>query len=140
MFDWLKSRDRQTADKVLALLAHAIKGVHPNRFIDPSVAGMVAQSKSSQLNLLLGKGDDKRSAAVAFDDLVMAASDYERKGLANELGKVIAHDAVLIALVAAAMHEIRGRAMRGEVRQRANQLLRYVNPTKSTSVTPASRA
>jgi cytochrome c biogenesis protein ResB len=140
MFDWFKSRDRQIADKVLALLAHAIKEVHPNRFIDPSEAGMVAQSKLSQLNLLLGKGDDKRSAAVAFDDLVMAASDYERKGLAKELGKVIAHDAVLIALVAAAMHEIHGRAMRGEVRRRANQLLGYVNPTKSTSVTPASRA
>jgi cytochrome c biogenesis protein ResB len=140
MFNWLKSRDRQIADKVLALLAHAIKEVHPNRFIDPSEAGMVAQSKLSQLNLLLGKGDDKRSAAVAFDDLVGAASDYARKGLAKELGKVIAHDAVLIALVAAAMHEIHGRAMRGEVRQRAKQLLRYVNPTKSTSVTRASRA
>jgi hypothetical protein len=88
----------------------------------------------SQLNLLLGKADDKRSAAVAFDDLVMAASDYERKGLAKELGKVIAHDAVLIALVAAAMHEIHGRAMRGEVRQRAKQLLRFVNPTKSATM------
>jgi hypothetical protein len=59
MFNWLKSRDRQIADKVLALLAHAIKEVHPNRFIDPSEAGMVAQSKLSQLNLLLGKGDTK---------------------------------------------------------------------------------
>jgi hypothetical protein len=38
---------------------------------------------------------------------MMAASDYERKGLAKELGKVIAHDAVLIALVVAAM--LRGR-------------------------------
>jgi cytochrome c biogenesis protein ResB len=140
MFNWLKSRDRQIADKVLALLAHAIKQVHPNRFIDPSEAGVVTQSKLSQLNLLLGKGDDKRSAAVAFDDMVMAASDYERKGLAKELGRVIAHDAVLIALVAAAMHEIHGRAMRDEVRQRAKQLLRYVNATKSTSVTSASRA
>jgi hypothetical protein len=140
MFNWLKSRDRQIADKVLALLAHAIKEVHPNRFIDPSEAGVVTQSKLSQLNLLLGKGDDKRSAAVAFDDMVMAASDYERKGLAKELGRVIAHDAVLIALVAAAMHEIHGRAMRDEVRQRAKQLLRYVNATKSTSVTSASRA
>jgi hypothetical protein len=89
------------------LLAHAVKELHPNRFIDPSEAGMVARSKLSQLILLLGKGDDKRSAAVAFDDLVGAASDYApqdyaRKGLAKELGKVIAHDAVLIALVAAA--------------------------------------
>jgi hypothetical protein len=138
MFDWFKSRDRQTADKVLALLAHAIKQVHPSRFIDPSEAGMVTQSKLSQLNLLMGNG--KRSAAVAFDDLVMAASDYERKGLAKELGQSLAHDAVLIALVTAAMHEIHRRAMRDEVRQRANQLLRYVNPTKSTNVTPASRA
>jgi cytochrome c biogenesis protein ResB len=140
MFDWFKSKDRQTAEKVLALLAHAIKEVHPSRFIDPSEAGIVTRSKLSQLNLILGKGDGKKFAAVAFDDLVMATSDYKRKGLAKELGQVIAHDAVLIALVAAAMHEIHGRAMRDEVRQRANQLLRYVNRTKSTSVTPASRA
>jgi hypothetical protein len=94
MFNWLKSRDRQIADKVLALLAHAIKEVHPNRFIDPSEAGMVAQSKLSQLNLLLGKG----------------------------------------------RHDIHGRAMRDKVRQRAKQLLGYVNPQSQPALRPASRA
>jgi hypothetical protein len=131
MFEWLKSKDRKTADKTLALLAHAITELHPNRFIDPSEAGIVTQSKLSQLNLLLGRDDNERFAAVAIDDLVVITSDYERKGYAKELGTVIAHDAVLTALVAAAMHERHGRAMRDEVRQRAEQLLRYVNRAAS---------
>jgi hypothetical protein len=127
MFDWLKSKDRKTAEKVLALLAKAIKEVHPNRSIDPSEAGIVTQRKLYQLNVLLGRDDGERLAAVAFDDLVAITSDYEHRGYAKELGTVVAHDAVLIALVAAAMHERRGRAMRDEVRQRAEQLLRYLN-------------
>ena len=128
MFGWLKSKDRKTADSVLALLAKAIKEVHPNRFIDPSEGRIVQKQKLSQLNLLLGRDDTARSAAIAFDDLVAMTSDYERKGYEKELGTVIAHDAVLIALVAAAMHERHGQVMRDEVRKRARQLLRYVNP------------
>jgi hypothetical protein len=58
---------------------------------------------------------------------VAMTSDYERKGYAKELDTVIAHDAVLIALVAAAMHQRHGRAMRDEVRERARELLRYIN-------------
>jgi hypothetical protein len=128
MFGWLKSRDRKTAENILALLAKAIKEVHPNRYIDPSEARIVTRRKLSQLNLLLGRGDRERFVAVAFDDLVAMTSDYERRGYAEELGSVIAHDAVLIALVAAAMHERHGQVMRDEVRQRAKQLLGYVNP------------
>jgi hypothetical protein len=131
MFGWLKSKDRKTAESVLGLLTKAIKEVHPNRYIDPSEGGIVTKRKLSQLNLLLGRDDGERFAAIAFDDLVAMTSDYERRGYAKELGTVIAHDAVLIALVAAAMHERHGRAMRDEVRQRAKQLLRYVNPRAS---------
>jgi hypothetical protein len=130
MFDRFKSKDRKTADKVLALLARAIKEIHPNRFIDPEEEALLTHRILSQLNLLLGKDDDKRFAAVAFDDVVAAASDYERKGLAVELGTVVAHDSVLIALVAAAMHERHGGAMRDDVRARAEQLLRYINPAR----------
>jgi hypothetical protein len=85
----------------------------------------------SQLNLLLGRDDNERFAAVAFDDLVAMTSDYERKGYAKELGTVIAHDAFLTALVAAALHERHGRTMRDEVRQSAEQLLRHVNRAAS---------
>jgi hypothetical protein len=87
----------------------------------------------SQLNLLLGRDDSARFAPIAFDDLVAMTLDYERRGYAKELGTVIAHDAVLIALVAAAMHERHGRAMRDEVRERARQLLRYINPPSSAT-------
>jgi hypothetical protein len=128
MFGWIKSKDRKTAETVLALLAKAIKEVHPNRFIDPSEGGIVKKRKLSQLNLLLGRDDSERFAAVAFDDLVAMTLDYERRGYAKELGTVIAHDAVLIALVAAAVHERHGRAMRDKVRERARELLRYINP------------
>jgi hypothetical protein len=117
MFGWLKSKDRKTAESVLALLAKAIKEVHPNRFIDPSEGRIVQKQKLSQLNLLLGRDEGERFAAIAFDDLVAMTSDYERKGYAKELDTVIAHDAVLIALVAAAMHESHARAMRDEVRK-----------------------
>jgi hypothetical protein len=128
MFGLFKSRDRKTADKVLALLAHAIKGVHPDRFIfDPPEAGLFTQPKLSLLNLLLGRDDSKRFAAVAFDDVVSMTAYYEGKGLAGELGSIAAHDAVLIALVSAAMHERHGRSMRVEIRGRAEQLLRYIN-------------
>ena len=85
------------------------------------------------MNLLLGRDDSERFAAIAFDDLVAMTSDYERRGYAKELGTVVAHDAVLIALVAAAMHERHGRAMRDEVREGARQLLRYVNPRPSSA-------
>jgi hypothetical protein len=129
MFGWLKSKHRKKAESVLALLAKAIKEVHPNRYIDQSDRRFVKNRKLSQLNLLLGRDDGERFAAVAFDDLVAMTLDYERKGYAKELDSVIAHDSVLIALVAAAMHERHGRAMRDEVRERATQLLRYVNPS-----------
>ena len=111
------------------MLAKAIKEVHPNRYIDQSERGFVKNRKLSQLNLLLGKHDGERLAAIALDDLVAMTLDYERKGYAKELDTVIGHDSVLIALVAAAMHERHGRAMRDEVRERATQLLRYVNPS-----------
>jgi hypothetical protein len=133
MFGWLKSKDRKTAESVLALLVKAIKEVHPNRFIDPSEGGIVKKRKLSQLNLLLGRDESARFAVIAFEDLVAMTLDYERRGYAKELGTVIAHDAVLIALVAAAMHERHGRAMRDEVRERARQLLRYVNPRSSSA-------
>jgi hypothetical protein len=127
MFGWLKSKDRKTAESVLALLAKAIKEVHPNRYIDQSERGFVKNRRLSQLNLLLGSDDSERFAAIAFDDLVAMTSDYERKGYEKELGTVIAHDPVLIALVAAAMHQRHGRAMRDEVCERARELLRYIN-------------
>jgi hypothetical protein len=133
MFGWLRSKDRKNAENVLALIAKAIKEVHPNRCIDPSERALVKNRKLSQLNLLLGQGNSERFAAVAFDDLVAMTSDYERKGYAKELDTVIAHDAVLIALVAAAMHARHGRAMRNEVREQARQLLRYVNPSSSAT-------
>jgi hypothetical protein len=127
MFGWLKSKDRKTAESVLALLAKAIKEVHPNRYIDQSERGFVKNRRLSQLNLLLGRDDSERFAAIAFDDLVAMTSDYERKGYEKEFGTVIAHDPVLIALVAAAMHQRHGRAMRDEVCERARELLRYIN-------------
>jgi hypothetical protein len=136
MFGWLKSKERKKAETVVALLAQAIKEVHPKRYIDPWERASVKNRKLSQLNLLLGREESERSAAIAFDDLVAMTSDYERKGYARELDTVVAHDAVLIALVAAAKHERRGRAMRDEVRERAKQLLRYVNPS-ATSSSPA---
>jgi hypothetical protein len=129
MSGWLKSKDHKKGESVLALLAKAIREVHPNRYIDQSERGFVKNRKLSQLNLLLGKHDGERLAAIALDDLVAMTLDYERKGYAKELDTVIAHDSVLIALVAAAMHERHGRAMRDEVRERATQLLRYVNPS-----------
>jgi hypothetical protein len=122
MFGWLRSKDRKKAESVLALLVKAITEVHPDRNIDPSEGGIVKKRKLSQLNLLLGRDDSQRFAAIAFDDLVAMISDYERRGYEKELGTVIAHDAVLIALVAAAMHECHGRALRNEVRERATQL------------------
>jgi hypothetical protein len=114
--DWFKSNEQKAAEDVLAALAHAIEEVHPTRFTDPRL---------SQLNAFLG--NDDKSAPIAFDGLVAVVSDCERKGLMEELEAAIAHDAVLVALVAAAMHERHGRAMRGDVRERANQLLRYIN-------------
>jgi hypothetical protein len=55
MFTWFKSNERKNADKVLALLTHATKEVHPNRFVDLREAANVTQPKLSQLNLLLGR-------------------------------------------------------------------------------------
>jgi hypothetical protein len=126
MLDWFKSNEQKAAEEVLAALAHAIKEVHPSRFIDSSEMARFTQPRLSQLNALLG--NDDRFEPIAFDDLVTVVSNCERKGLTEELGAAIAHDAVLIALVAAATHERHGRAMRADVRERVNQLLRYVNP------------
>jgi hypothetical protein len=128
MFGWFRSKDQRSADKVLVLLAHAIREVHPNRFVfEPTEAGLFTQPKLSQLNRLLGRDESRKFAAVAFDDLVAMTSKYGRNGLVAELGAAIAHDAVLIALVSAAKHVMYGRARLREVRQRAEQLLRYVN-------------
>jgi hypothetical protein len=60
-------------------------------------------------------------------------SDYERKGDEKKLCTVIAHDAILIALVVAAMHMRHGQAMRDEVRKRARELLRYINSPSSAT-------
>jgi hypothetical protein len=128
MFGWFRSRDQKTADRVLALLAHAIREVHPNRFVfEPAEAGLFTQPKLSQLNRLLDRDESRKFAAVAFADLVAMTSKYERDGLAAELRTLVAQDAVLVALVSAATHVAHGRARRREVRQRAEQLLRYVN-------------
>jgi hypothetical protein len=128
MFRWFKSNERKKADKVLASLTRAIKEVHPNRFVDQREAATFIRPKLSQLNLLLGREETERLAAVAFSDVVAMTSACERKGLADQLDTVVAHDPVLHALVTAAMHERHGMIMRDEIRERAEQLLRCINP------------
>jgi hypothetical protein len=74
--------------------------VHPNRFVfEPAEAGLFTQPKLSQLNRLLGRDESRKFVAVAFVELGAMTSKSEREGLAAELGTVIAHDAVLTALV-----------------------------------------
>jgi len=127
MLGWLKSKKEKQADRTVALLDRAIREVHPDRFVDPLDAALVAQPRLALLNSLLGKEKPENFSPVAFNDLVSQFSFFEQRGVLDKAVAVIGDDPVLMALSVAAMHERHNPVKRADVRQLAEQLLQCLN-------------
>lgn len=104
--------------------SRAIKGVHPDQFVDPLDAATVAQPRLVLLNRILGKENHiEKFEAVKFNDLVERISSLEQTGLIDKIVTLVGDDGVLVSLLLAAMHERHGTAKRDEVRRQAEFLL-----------------
>ena len=106
MWSWFKSKDRRNAERVMALVANAVRQVHPGRFVDPSDAALICQPELAALNTLLGRGDSSRFGPVTFEDIVSRVRFYEERGLLDKLETVSAVDEILLGVIMAAVHEI----------------------------------
>jgi len=90
----------------MALVANAVRQVHPGRFVDPSDAALVCQPELAALNMLLGRGDSSRFGPVTFEEIVSRVRFYEERGLLNKLEKISAVDEILLGVIMAAIHEV----------------------------------
>jgi len=90
----------------MALVATAVRQVHPGRFVDPSDAALVCQPELAALNTLLGRGDSSRLGPVTFEEIVSRVRFYEERGLLDKLEKISAVDEILLGVIMAAVHEI----------------------------------
>jgi hypothetical protein len=106
MWSWFKSKDRRNAERVMALVANAVRHVHPGRFVDQSDAALVCQPELAALNTLLGRGDSSRFGPVTFEEIVSRVRFYEERGLLGKLGTISANDEIVLGIVMAAVHEI----------------------------------
>src|SRR6266849_2612163 len=106
MWSWFKSKGTKNAERVMALVANAVRQVHPGRFVDPSDAALVCQPELAALNTLLGRGDSSRFDPVAFQDIVSRVRFYEERGLLGKLETISAVDEIVLGVIMAAVHEI----------------------------------
>ncbi len=106
MWSWFKSKDRRNAERVMALVATAVRQVHPGRFVDPSDAALVCQPELAALNTLLGRGDSSRFGPVTFEEIVSRVRFYEERGLLDKLETVSAVDEIVLGVILAAVHEV----------------------------------
>ncbi len=106
MWSWFKSKDTRNAERVMALVANAVRQVHPGRFVDPSDSALVCQPELAALNMLLGRGDSSRFGPVTFEEIVSRVRFYEERGLLNKLEKISAVDEILLGVIMAAIHEV----------------------------------
>ncbi len=106
MWSWFKSKDTRNAERVMALVANAVRQVHPGRFVDPSDSALVCQPELAALNMLLGRGDSSRFGPVTFEEIVSRVRFYEERGLLDKLEKISAVDEILLGVIMAAIHEV----------------------------------
>jgi hypothetical protein len=106
MWLWFKSKRTRNAEKVMALVANAVRQVHPGRFVDPSDAALVCQPELAALNTLLGRGDSSRFDPVTFEEIVSRVRFYEERGLLNKLETISSVDEIVSGVIMAAVHEI----------------------------------
>jgi hypothetical protein len=120
----------------MALVANAVRQVHPGRFVDPSDAALVCQPEHAALNTLLGQGDSSRFGPVTFEEIVSQMRFYEERGLLDKLETISAVDEIVLGVIMAAVHEIElskkeqkyNRSNKGaEIRKGAEFVLRCVN-------------
>jgi len=90
----------------MALVANAVRQVHPGRFVDPSDSALVCQPELAALNMLLGRGDSSRFGPVTFEEIVSRVRFYEERGLLDKLEKISAVDEILLGVIMAAIHEV----------------------------------
>ncbi len=106
MWSWFKSKDRGNAERVMALVANAVRHVHPGGFADQSDAALVCQPELAALNTLLGRGDSSRFGQVTFDELVSRLRVYEERGVLGTIQTISAQDEIVLGVITAAVHEI----------------------------------
>jgi hypothetical protein len=90
----------------MALVANAVRQVHPGRFVDPSDAALVCQPELAALNTLLGRGDSSRFGPVTFEEIVSRVRFYKERGPLGKLGTISAVDEIVLGVIMAAVHEI----------------------------------
>jgi hypothetical protein len=122
-----KSKQEKQADKVLDLLARAIKEVHPDRFIDPLDAALFTQPRLVTLNRMLAKREDDRFSPVTFNELIARFALFQQHDRVSELVAPIGDDVVLMALALAAMHDRNNPSRQDDVRRQAELLLACLN-------------
>jgi hypothetical protein len=120
----------------MALVANAVRQVHPGRFVDPSDAALVCQPELAALNTLLGRGDSSRFGPVTFEEIVSRVRFYKERGPLGKLGTISAVDEIVLGVIMAAVHEIelskkdqqRSSSNKGaDIREGAEFVLRCLN-------------
>lgn len=136
MWSWFKSKDRRNAERVMALVANAVRHVHPGGFADQSDAALVCQPELAALNMLLGREDSSRFGHVTFEELVSRLRFYEERGVLGKILTISAKDGIVLGVITAAVHEIElskkgqqySRSNRGaDIRNGAEFILRCLN-------------
>jgi hypothetical protein len=136
MWSWFKSKHTRKAERVMALVANAVRQVHPGRFVDPSDAALVCQPELAALNTLLGRGDSSRFGPVTFEEIVSRVRFYKERGPLGKLGTISAVDEIVLGVIMAAVHEIelskkdqqRSSSNKGaDIREGAEFVLRCLN-------------
>src|SRR5207237_7437 len=95
VWSWFKSKDRRNAERVMALVANAVRHVHPGGFADQSDAALVCQPELAALNTLLGRGDSSRFGQVTFEELVSRLRFYEERGVLGKIQTISAQDEIV---------------------------------------------
>jgi hypothetical protein len=90
----------------MALVANAVRQVHPGGFADHSDAALVCQPELTALNTLLGRGDSSRFGQVTFEELVSRLRFYEERGVLGKIQTISAQDEIVLGVITAAVHEI----------------------------------
>jgi hypothetical protein len=130
VFGWFAQRRKtreENAERVLLLLEKARGECDPRVFVTPEDAAVRLQPVLTTLNIIIGKADDLRFSPIEYDSFVTQVAYYEGQGLAGKIGAAVAHEAIALALILAAMHARHNPVRRDEVEREAKVVIAFLN-------------
>ncbi len=130
MFGWFKSKKTVPSDNT-KLFEAAIREVHPDRFLDELTAAVSIQPHLVALNTFIGRPPEERFFPVSFDDLVRSVRRFHHAGVLSQAIQIAGQDAVMGALLMAAIQE---RQPTARFRPRAEIILKYLNAYSSQTL------